>query len=65
MNVKKLGVGNHYSIATLVFFIPYVVLGLSSLLSSYHLIDRHLSEIPSNIVFRRVGASRFLGTIGL
>lgn len=44
----RLGVGNHYSLATLVFFIPYIIL-----------------EIPSNIVFRRVGASKFLGTIGL
>ncbi|KIJ26444.1 hypothetical protein M422DRAFT_55533 [Sphaerobolus stellatus SS14] len=43
-----LAVGNHYSLATLVFFIPYIIL-----------------EIPSNIIFRRVGASWYLGTIGL
>ncbi|KAF8590053.1 MFS general substrate transporter [Ramaria rubella] len=42
-----LGVGNHYSLATLVFFIPYIIL-----------------EIPSNMVFRRVGASPYLATIG-
>ncbi|GJJ08673.1 hypothetical protein Clacol_002892 [Clathrus columnatus] len=43
-----LGVGNHYSLATLVFFIPYIIL-----------------EVPSNMLFRRIGASAFLGTIGL
>ncbi|KAF8484348.1 MFS general substrate transporter [Gautieria morchelliformis] len=43
-----LGVGNHYSLATLVFFIPYIIL-----------------EFPSNILFRRVGASLYLGTIGV
>ena len=29
MNVQGLGIGNHYSLATVVFFIPYIVLGMS------------------------------------
>ncbi|KAA8895790.1 major facilitator superfamily domain-containing protein [Sphaerosporella brunnea] len=41
-----LNIGNRYSIALLVFFIPYM-----------------LFELPSNLVLRRVGAAKWLGTI--
>ncbi|KAI5851530.1 major facilitator superfamily domain-containing protein [Morchella snyderi] len=42
----KLKIGDRYSIALLIFFIPYL-----------------LFELPSNIVLRRVGAAKWLGTI--
>ncbi|KAL0953964.1 hypothetical protein HGRIS_005124 [Hohenbuehelia grisea] len=42
----QLQVGSRYSLATLIFFVPYI-----------------LFELPSNILIRKVGAARWIGTI--
>ncbi|KAL4260386.1 MFS transporter superfamily protein [Pleurotus pulmonarius] len=42
----QLQVGSRYSLATLIFFVPYI-----------------LFELPSNILIRKVGAARWIGSI--
>ncbi|KAL4263771.1 MFS transporter superfamily protein [Pleurotus pulmonarius] len=42
----QLQIGSRYSIASLIFFVPFILL-----------------ELPSNIVMRKIGAARWIGTI--
>ncbi|KAJ8518758.1 hypothetical protein ONZ45_g4207 [Pleurotus djamor] len=44
----ELQVGSRYSLATLIFFVPYII-----------------CELPSNILIRKIGAARWIGTITL
>lgn len=58
----QLLVGDRYSIITLVFFIPYIIFGLSNDLSCMKMLTR-VAELPSNIVLRKLGARVWLSAI--
>lgn len=60
----ELNIGNRYTVALLVFFIPYIIFEVSVLVPSvYPDTKLHDYQLPSNIVLRKVGSANWLAFI--
>lgn len=59
----QLQIGSRYSIATLIFFVPYALFHGPVQLIIDVWISYILFELPSNVLIRKTGAARWIGSI--